>query len=173
MRHIEGFVFHAILNGTHVLYGKGREGENERFCNLVMNKLLPYGSEEEAEVGLKAFKLMSFLDAGGFVSICRLRMQVAETDEEIIRLAVEAAGGDVVIIGLNEWGDHVMFGPPSRYLAVLSEPISDNGFKFYNMSSFDPVSRRSFSDQVIYRASEIVRQGQMPAQLATIEIKEA
>ncbi len=172
MRHIEGFVFHAIMHGRHFIFGKGR-GEGEHYSNLTMNRITPYNGKDQAEEGYRVFVSKNALKPRDSMAICRFKMDATSFDgQEIEECAKRWIGEDLIIIGEMDLGVAFFGLPPTGAIGLGHEELYANGFRFYNRQAYPGISPEAYLRKILRGVSEVRRRMDTRVQLATIDIKE-
>lgn len=164
MREVNGYVIVAAVSGTicyKVLYGKNVNLNNQHYENLSSNGLAPYISLKEMGLGAREILEKKIFSC---IKSAHLKMQIAESKKELFEL--KNYKSLVTIMISDDYGpsNRILLGPIVKGKlnegSLACARIVNNGFKTY----------KAFDD-ALYCLSEINRQAQCPATIATFHLK--
>lgn len=167
MRHIKGYIFLAYDKYRVFMMGKKVDPTlKQNYENIETNGLNTYKSEQEAEATRKEFEKERKIKT----NIARLEMKIAEIEEEIYQFGGKESLVVIKKIREEKWKQDTIYGPISKgRLNAYPLPgarLIENGYRtFHNKRG------RSAFEQAIHLLTEINRQGQSPATIATFKLK--
>lgn len=169
MRRIKGYIFLAHDQYSTFMFGKKIDPTLEgAYQNIEGNGLIPYQTKEEAESSGKEFEKERKIKT----SLAELEMKIAETDAEFHEF--EAEESLVAIMRRTDFGHDDIYGPivpgKSNDYPLPGAKLTNNGFKTFNTIKEGEWSRSAF-ERACYLASQLARQGDCSAAIATFDLK--
>ncbi len=167
MRHVQGYIFLAYYDKTHIpMFGKKVDKSiSGNYQNFESNGLMPYKTKKQAEKSRIEFEKERKIKT----KTAKLEMKIAETEEELIKF--EGEESLVVIMKVYDKYSKMdyTYGAIHENETLRSElpgaRLKENKFKTICNE------RRSAFDQAGDLISEIARQGDSPATLATFKLE--
>lgn len=168
MRHVDGYVFIAQFDRISPLFGRrvdetSSEGD---YDTLELNGLEPYQTQEDALQSAQDFESKRE-DCKG-TKVARIGMKIAEDADDLKLLREEES----LIVIMYAPENHRLIGPYDPKKGAGESPLPGTRLTQNGFVTFVTSEDKSAYDQAEYLASEVSRQGDSPATLATFLLEE-
>ena len=158
MREVKGYVFIAGNDFAEFMFGKPKFSGNKDYENIETNGLTPFETLHHARKAAKSFS-SSF--KSGHISLGRLFMKIAESEEELDFFTDKT---NLIVI----MKDYDNISRTDKLFGPLSSNLSENGYETYRREK--GVNQSPF-EMALYQLRKIKRQGKCPATIAQFRLR--
>ncbi len=164
MRKIEGYICVGVVEDEierefYFLFGKNNGRGTGYCCNIALNDLTPYETQEDASKGLDDLKAR---DQFKSIRLAQLKMDISGNAEEFEEF--EGLDTIVVVAYHDEFDEQWLMGPFVKGMPSHA-PVPGADLTYNGLKTFDSL------ESAKYLCKEVNRQMQMPARIGSFELE--